>query len=205
MEEAPESKRDLGNQATAQRSESAHKLTKRLYQLATTHSLTDCTPQLVHARNRLIAAQLYCMRYEQSSLKPMAITTPKPAPSRPIVSYLQQPRQRWTLRLVVDERLRVTSLLSSCGLAQQNQAMLLQSHGYQHLYWCISHFLGEPAAERDRPLTTLCVHPSIIIGRRECSKASAATKIALNPFTADPTCAFMRVDAGGGYALVWTT
>ena len=54
---------------------------------------------------------------------------------------------------------------------------------------------------RDWPLTTICVHASIAIGQTGCAKASAATKISLEPFTNVPTRAFVRVDAGGG--AVW--
>ena len=51
---------------------------------------------------------------------------------------------------------------------------------------------------RHWPLSTVGVHPSIMIGQTGCSKAAAAIKIPLATFTQTPTHAFVRVDAGGG-------
>ena len=205
MEEAPESKRDLGAQITANLSESAHKLPRLLFRLATNRSLTDFTAQLTQARNRVVAAQLHRRLYEKS-LKPSADDA-SPSASNAVSrsSHLGQPHRKWTLELTVDEHQRVTSLTSSCGLAEQNQAMLLEEQGYQHLFWAILSYLsdGSPieSLEQDGrhwPLTTVGVHPSILIGQTGCSKAAAAIKIPLEPFTETPTDAFARVDAGGG-------
>jgi hypothetical protein len=114
-------------------------------------------------------------------------------------SYLTPPQRQWTLKLGVDERLRVTSLLSSCEAAQQNEATLLQN-GYKHLFWAIVNYLfpdvrPEPDG-RHWPRTTLRIHPSITIGQTGCLRAAAATKIALAPFAETPTHAFVRVAAG---------
>lgn len=206
MEEAPESRRDLGNQITANLSESAHKLPRLLFRLASNRSLTDFTAQLMQARNRVVAAQLLRRLYE-GSLKPSADNAPSAkddlSPSRQ--THLGQPQQKWTLELTVDDRHCVTSLASSCGMAQQNQAMLLEEQGFQHLFWAILSYLSNGSAieslEQDGrhwPLSTLGVHPSIMIGQTGCPKASAAIKIPLEPFTQNPTHAFVRVDAGGG-------
>ena len=197
MEEAPESRRDLGDQVSANLSEAAHKLTKLLYQLSTNRSLTTFSQQLVPARNRIVAAQLYCRQYERS-LQPVG-DSPAPPPRRIRASGLAPPQKSWTLELVVDARRRVTSLRSSCGMAQQNEAMLLDAQGYRHLFWAILNYLDDTSAEEDGrgwPLTTLRVHPSIAIAQTECHKTLAAPKIALNAFAETPTHAFVKVRAG---------
>jgi hypothetical protein len=203
MEEAPESKRDLGDQVTANLSESAHKLTRLLYQLCTNRSLTLYSVQLAQARNRVVAAQLLRRQYE-AGMKPSATHEPTPAPrSIQRESTLTEPAKKWTLQLTVNSRQCVTSLRSSCGLAEQNEGMLLQEQGYAHLFWAILSFLKDAPDVRveedgrNWPLTTLGIHPSISIGQTGCPKASAATKISLQPFTRNPTRAFVRVDADG--------
>ena len=68
----------------------------------------------------------------------------------------------------------VTRLRSSCGEAQKNMTMLL-SNGYTHLYWAALNYLGgytsAALAERDKPLLTLHIHPSIAIGQSGSMKA----------------------------------
>jgi hypothetical protein len=199
MEEAPESKRDLGDQVSANLSEAAHKLTKRLYELCTNRSLTDFSVQLVGARNRVVASQVYCRRYEQS-LK-SSVKTPTSKPAQRQSSYLPQPQQKWTLQLEVDDRFRVAKLHSSCGQAQQHEAMLLQDRGYSHLFWAILNYLYESWSADDEdgrhwPLTTLDLHPSIMFAQTGCPKAAAATKMSLEPFAEVSTYGFVRVAAG---------
>jgi len=202
MEEAPESRMDLGDHVSAQSSEAAHKLTKLLFRLGSNRSLTDFTAQLAQARNRVVAAQLLRRQYE-AGLKPQ-VNEPTPPSTRQTESTLLQPDRSCTLQLVVDQRRRVTSLLSSCGLAQQNQEMLLEEQGYAHLFWAILNYLNDSADAqlvedgRDWPLLTLSVHSSIAIGQTGCPRAAAAHKISLEPFTNVPTRAFVRVDAGDG-------
>jgi hypothetical protein len=188
-------------------SESAHKLTRLLYQLCSNRSLASFSAQLAKARNRVVAAQLLRRQYH-AGLTP---SVDEPAPPPASISRdtrLVKPAHKWTLDLIVDLRQRrVTSLLSSCGLAQQKEQMLLQEQGYAHLFWCLLNYLedslGVPVEENGRhwPLTTLCVHPSIAVGQTGCARASAAAKVTVNAFGHVPTHAFVRVDAGGG--VVW--
>jgi hypothetical protein len=178
MEEAPESRRDLGDQISAQMSESAHKLTRLLYQLCSNRSLASFSAQLAKARNRVVAAQLLRRQYH-AGLTP---SVDEPAPPPASISRdtrLVKPAHKWTLDLIVDLRQRrVTSLLSSCGLAQQKEQMLLQEQGYAHLFWCLLNYLedslGVPVEENGRhwPLTTLCVHPSIAVGQTGCASTA---------------------------------
>ena len=201
MEEAPESRRDLGDQISANLSEAAHKLTKLLYTLCTNRSLTTFSQQLVSARNRIVAAQLYCRQYKRS-LQPVGDSPAPQQPRRFQASCLVQPQRKRTLELVVDARLRVTSLRSSCGAAQQSEAMLLDTQGYKHLFWAILNYLNEsgyaPAEEDGRgwPLTTLRVHSSILIAQTECPRTVAAPKVTVDAFAEVPTHAFVRVNAG---------
>ena len=82
--------------------------------------------------------------------------------------------------------------------------MLLQDQGYKHLFWAILSYLNDAPDglldedSRHWPDATISVHPSIMIGQTGCSRAAAAPKIPLEPFTKKPTPAFARVDAGDG-------
>ena len=138
----------------------------------------------------------------ESSLQPQEHSTASTRRSTQRETSLGAPQRQWTLQLEVDGMQRVTALHSSCGLAQQNQALLLNQQGYEHLFWCMLQYLNEYAATgrhdvRDTPLTTLDVHPSITMGTSGCLKAAAARILGLDTFTSDPTRAFVRVDAGG--------
>jgi hypothetical protein len=83
MEEAPESRRDLGDQISAQMSESAHKLTRLLYQLCSNRSLASFSAQLAKARNRVVAAQLLRRQYHAGLTPSVDEPAPPPKPPEP--------------------------------------------------------------------------------------------------------------------------
>lgn len=200
MEEAPDSRRDLGNQMSANHSEAAHKLTKLLYLLVGNRSMTGFTAQLARARNHVVASQLYCQEYEQS-LQPIAASTSQSASATPTstLSHLTKPQRSWTLLIKINQRLRVTSLQSSCGLAQQNLEVLLLN-GFKHFYWAVLNYLSNftsDLAARDKPILSFRLHPSIAIGQTGSTKAAAAKFIPLAPFSEVPSPAFVAVDFGG--------
>ena len=66
MEEAGESRMDLGTQVSGSLTEAAHRLSKFLYQQVTNRQISNFTTQLMTARNIIVAAQLYRRQYEAS-------------------------------------------------------------------------------------------------------------------------------------------
>jgi hypothetical protein len=213
MEEAPESRMDLGNQVTANLSESAHKLSKLLYRLVGNRSALGFTQQLARARNHVVAAQVYCRQYELS-LQPSNTATDVLPHITSKVSHLRMSSgPQLLLTIEVNERFKVISLQSSCGTAQKNMDMLLHEHGYEHLYWAILNYLAEEPnpttatlrslEPRDLPLLTMQIHSSMKVGQSGCTRAAAATVISSTPFSEMPTRAFIAADSEGGEWFGW--
>ena len=99
----------------------------------------------------------------------------------------------------------VTSLSSSCGAAQLSMESLLESHGYQYLYWSILCYLTESCTPQDvstlhldvrnSPILCFEVAPSLKFGRCSTSGAAAASPILrVSPFASNPTHRMVAVE-----------
>lgn len=110
MEEAGESRMDLGDQVSGNLTEAAHRLSKFLFEHVTNRQISNFTPQLASARNTIVAAQLYKREYEASIRCTMGTSTQfeSEAPvSQELPTSRLQFRRRRSLELAYHQRAHV--------------------------------------------------------------------------------------------------